>query len=86
MMFLGGHVMKKVVIRLIDWYQKATADNNPTCRYTPTCSHYSKEAFQTRNFFYAALLSIWRILRCNPFSKGGYDPVPKPKHKKDKKK
>jgi len=81
MMFLGGVIMKKAVIRLIEWYQKATSDKNPTCRYTPTCSHYSKEAFQTRNFFYAAVLSLWRILRCNPLSKGGYDPVPKPKNK-----
>ena len=71
--------MKKLIIYLIDLYQKGTADKQPTCRYHPTCSNYAKEAFQTRNFFYATLLSIWRILRCNPLSKGGYDPVPKRK-------
>ncbi|MFP4078300.1 MAG: membrane protein insertion efficiency factor YidD [Candidatus Izemoplasmataceae bacterium] len=76
--------MKKLIIRWIEWYQRISRHKSPTCRYKPTCSHYAKEAFETRNFFYAALLSIWRILRCNPFSKGGYDPVPKPKVKKRK--
>ncbi len=71
--------MKKIVIKLIDYYQSFSKTTNPTCRYRPTCSHYAKEAFQKRNFFYASLLSIWRILRCNPFSKGGYDPVPEKK-------
>ena len=77
--------MKKLVIKMIEGYQKLSRHTNPTCRYTPTCSTYAKEAFQTRNFITASVLSIWRILRCNPFSKGGYDPVPKKKisHKED---
>lgn len=69
--------MNKLAIRLIDWYKKGTKNTNPTCRYHPTCSTYSRQAFEKHNFFYALLLSIWRILRCNPFSKGGYNPVPK---------
>jgi len=48
----------------------------PSCKYVPTCSSYALEAFERHNFFYALWLTIWRILRCNPFSKGGYDPVP----------
>jgi putative membrane protein insertion efficiency factor len=48
----------------------------PSCRYYPTCSQYALEAYDAHNFFYASWLTIWRILRCNPFSKGGYDPVP----------
>jgi len=48
----------------------------PSCRFHPTCSAYAVEAFETHNFFKASWLSVWRILRCNPFSKGGYDPVP----------
>lgn len=71
--------MKKLMIKLIDAYKKNTANSNPTCRYHPSCSTYSREAFEKRNFFYASILSIWRILRCNPLSKGGYDPVPKSK-------
>lgn len=73
--------MKKIVIKMIEWYQSISKHKNPTCRYRPTCSAYAKEAFQKRNFFIAGFLSAYRILRCNPFSKGGYDPVPKKKHK-----
>jgi len=69
--------MRKVMIKLIEWYQKQTSNSMPTCRYHPTCSNYAKEAYEKHNFFYASLLSSWRILRCNPLSKGGYDPVPK---------
>jgi len=72
--------MKKLIIKLIEKYQDISRNTTPTCRYRPTCSHYAKEAFEKRNIFIAAALSIWRILRCNPFSKGGYDPVPAPKH------
>lgn len=68
--------MKKFVLYLIDLYQKNTVNAAPRCRYHPTCSNYAKEAFETKNFLVAAILSSWRILRCNPFSKGGYDPVP----------
>ena len=44
--------------------------------YTPTCSQYGLEAIQKYGAFKGSLLACWRILRCNPFSKGGYDPVP----------
>ncbi|MEO0288068.1 MAG: membrane protein insertion efficiency factor YidD [candidate division WOR-3 bacterium] len=47
----------------------------PTCRFTPTCSEYSLQAYQKYNFIKASFLTIKRILRCNPFSKGGYDPL-----------
>ena len=48
------------------------------CRYQPTCSHYALEAFRQHPFPYALSLAIRRILRCRPFAKGGYDPVPPP--------
>ncbi|ACD91540.1 protein of unknown function DUF37 [Chlorobium limicola DSM 245] len=48
----------------------------PSCKYYPTCSQYALDAYGEHNFFYASWLTIWRVLRCNPFSKGGYDPVP----------
>ena len=47
-----------------------------TCIYTPTCSQYAIEAIEKYGAFKGGLLTIWRILRCNPFAKGGYDPVP----------
>jgi conserved hypothetical protein YidD len=46
------------------------------CPYYPTCSAYGLEAVQKYGAFKGSLLAGWRILRCNPFSKGGYDPVP----------
>lgn len=69
--------MKKLILKLIKLYKSSTSNSNPTCRYHPTCSTYAQTAFEKHNFFYASLLSVWRILRCNPLSKGGYDPVPK---------
>lgn len=56
----------------------------PSCRFTPTCSEYAIEAIKTRGIFIGTALSIWRILRCNPFCKGGYDPVPLPRKKRNK--
>ena len=58
----------------------------PSCRFTPTCSAYAIEAIKKRGAFVGTLLSIWRILRCNPLCKGGYDPVPEKRAKKTEKK
>ncbi len=69
--------MKKLAVKMIRWYQKVFSGKQPTCRYSPTCSNYAIDAYQNHNFFYATILSLWRILRCNPLSKGGYDPIPK---------
>ncbi|MFA5510193.1 MAG: membrane protein insertion efficiency factor YidD [Candidatus Cloacimonadaceae bacterium] len=48
----------------------------PTCRFYPSCSQYGLDAFRKYNIFKAMGLTVWRILRCNPFNKGGYDPLP----------
>jgi len=48
----------------------------PTCKFIPTCSEYGIQAIEKYGALKGGLLTIWRILRCNPFSKGGYDPVP----------
>lgn len=55
------------------------------CRFTPTCSNYMVEALQTHGPLRGLGLGLWRILRCNPFCKGGHDPVPPPRtpHRKD---
>ncbi|MBE6596450.1 MAG: membrane protein insertion efficiency factor YidD [Ruminococcaceae bacterium] len=70
--------MKHVCIWLIRKYQKflSPLKGSPTCRFTPTCSAYAIEAFSQRGFFVGMALTVWRILRCNPFCKCGYDPVP----------
>lgn len=65
-------------IALIRLYQQLLSPYfGGSCRFVPTCSQYGIEAFKTHNFFSALGLTIWRILRCNPFVKGGFDPVPK---------
>ncbi|GAA1397611.1 hypothetical protein GCM10009599_26990 [Luteococcus peritonei] len=46
------------------------------CKYHPSCSAYGLTALETHGAIYGSWLTVWRILRCNPFSKGGYDPVP----------
>jgi putative membrane protein insertion efficiency factor len=69
--------MKKIIISTIKWYKKAISPYKiRSCRFSPTCSEYAVEAFEKYGVLRGATLSAWRILRCNPFSKGGYDPVP----------
>ena len=65
------------MIWLVRLYKKFISPlKPPCCRFTPTCSAYAIEAYQKRGFFIGTILTTWRILRCNPFCKGGYDPVP----------
>lgn len=69
--------MKYVFIALIRFYRRFISPLfPPRCRFTPTCSQYALEAFTKYGFFKGFYLTAWRILRCNPFCKGGYDPVP----------
>ncbi len=69
--------MKYLMIGLVKFYRKFISPIKPNCcRFTPTCSAYALEAFQKRGFFVGFILTVWRVLRCNPFCKGGYDPVP----------
>lgn len=69
--------MKHVMIWLISLYRKCISPlKPPCCRFTPTCSAYALEAFKKRGFFVGFILTVGRICRCNPFFKGGYDPVP----------
>ncbi|MBS1514391.1 MAG: membrane protein insertion efficiency factor YidD [Bacteroidetes bacterium] len=69
--------MKIVFIYLIKFYQKFISPMFPaSCRFYPTCSQYSIEALQEHGFFKGFFLSAKRILKCNPFFRGGFDPVP----------
>ena len=70
-------IMKQILIVLIKLYRKYLSPLKTTrCPYTPTCSEYGLEAIEKYGAFKGGLLALWRILRCNPFSHGGYDPVP----------
>ena len=70
--------MKYICIWLIRFYRKILSPlkGKPCCRFVPSCSAYAIEAFEKRGFFVGMILTVWRILRCNPFCVGGYDPVP----------
>ncbi len=63
--------------RAIRGYQRRWSGRlGGVCRYQPSCSQYALEAVTRRGALVGLLLAAWRILRCNPFSRGGYDPVP----------
>ena len=69
--------MKYLIIRMIRMYQRYISPVKITrCPYTPTCSSYALQAIEKHGAVKGSILAAWRILRCNPFSRGGYDPVP----------
>ena len=68
--------MKKILIGLIRFYRKYISPlKAPSCKFYPTCSQYAIDAIEKKGIFLGLILAVWRILRCNPFSRGGYDPV-----------
>lgn len=70
-------MMNKLALILIRIYQSFISPLlGPHCRYVPTCSEYAREALEKYGFVKGSYLAVRRLLRCNPFSKGGYDPVP----------
>ena len=79
--------MKRLCLRLIRFYKKNISPAHPPCcRFLPTCSEYAYEAIERFGVLRGILLGLWRLHRCNPFSKGGYDPVPQswpPRRKKN---
>ena len=75
--------MKRILLALIRFYRRAISPMTPaSCKYIPTCSQYGLEAIERFGAFKGGLLTLWRVLRCNPWSRGGYDPVPEKKAKK----
>ena len=76
--------MKRVLIAVLRFYKRRISPLLPNaCIYTPTCSEYAMEAIEKHGVIKGMGLAIWRVLRCNPFAKGGYDPVPEPKKHKE---
>ncbi len=70
--------MKRVLLALIRFYQKyiSPMKRGGTCKYIPTCSEYARQAIEKHGALKGTVLAVWRLLRCNPFSQGGIDPVP----------
>lgn len=77
-------VMKKILISIIDLYQKIPFSCHNNCRFIPTCSNYAKEAINTYGSIKGCFLTVKRILKCNPLGPSGYDPVPLKGEKNEK--
>jgi len=69
---------RMVFLALIRLYQATLSRTLPrdTCRFYPSCSHYGYQAIYKYGILKGGVMTAWRILRCNPFNKGGFDPVP----------
>lgn len=85
--------MKELIIKIISAYQKTVSPDHSQlgkrrypygyCRYYPSCSEYSKQAIVEHGLIKGVIMGFYRIIRCNPFSKGGHDPVLKREVKYD---
>lgn len=74
--------MKRFILWIIRFYQKHISPHTaPCCRFSPTCSQYGLEAVERFGALKGGAMTLWRILRCNPWGAGGYDPVPGKKSK-----
>jgi hypothetical protein len=72
--------VRTILLALLWVYQAAISPFiPPACRFYPSCSHYAVEAIERRGVAMGLCLAAWRLLRCHPWSAGGYDPVPEPK-------
>ena len=72
--------LKIACMKAIIFYQKHLSKH--TCLYQPTCSQYTLECINNHGVIAGIFMGVWRIVRCNPFSKGGYDPAPERNRKK----
>ncbi|MEP6641516.1 MAG: membrane protein insertion efficiency factor YidD [Gaiellales bacterium] len=71
-------VMVRVVRLALTPFVAMTSITPRVCKYEPTCSHYAEQAIRTHGPVRGMLMAGWRVLRCNPWSRGGYDPVVRP--------
>lgn len=72
----GLSIAGRIALKLIGGYQKLSRYTPPSCRFSPTCSEYTRQAIVKYGFLRGASMGAWRICRCNPFTEGGHDPVP----------
>ncbi len=75
--------MTRILLALVWLYRRVMSPVHhaligPCCRFEPTCSNYAIEAIRKKGMVRGLLLASWRLLRCNPWCKGGYDPVERP--------
>ena len=70
--------VRRLFLAPVRFYQRfiSPLKGQPSCRFTPTCSAYAVDAVMEWGIVAGLVLALWRLVRCNPFSKGGYDPVP----------
>lgn len=71
--------MTRLLLWLLRFYRQVISPNKrsgPCCRYIPCCSKYAITAIERYGAWKGGWMALWRVLRCNPFAKGGYDPVP----------
>jgi putative membrane protein insertion efficiency factor len=71
------NIPRILLLALIRLYQMTISKGLPpnTCRFYPSCSHYGYQAVYKHGVFKGSAMATWRVLRCNPFNPGGYDPV-----------
>lgn len=71
-------MMKRILMKSVRLYRRyiSPLKGHSTCRFIPTCSEYALKALEMHGALKGTALTVWRILRCNPFCKGGFDPVP----------
>ena len=72
----GVSLAGRLALKLIAGYQRFSRLTPPSCRFSPTCSEYTRQSIIKYGFFKGAAMGAWRICRCNPFVEGGHDPVP----------
>jgi len=71
--------VRRLLVAVVDLYRRLLSPLlPPLCRFEPSCSKYAREALLRHGALKGTLLALWRILRCNPFCRGGHDPVPPP--------
>ena len=79
--WLAGAPLRVVLIGLIRLYRLALSGMlGGQCRFAPSCSHYAEEAIRTHGAIRGSALAAWRLARCSPLTRGGFDPVPRPRY------
>lgn len=83
-LWMAGAPFRWVLIGCVRLYRLAFAGGlGGNCRFYPSCSHYAEEAIETHGAFRGTFMSVWRIARCGPFTRGGFDPVPPRRHERE---